>query len=540
MTPTPEPVATPERRWPPPALRVRPFRWYWAAQWPTLLGTWMQIVALGYLVYQQTGSTTAVAAVAAADGIPSVILSLAGGVLADRLPRRRILLVTQSLLGLSAGSLAILVATHHASFAAIIVVAIVFGATDAADLPTRQALVADLVERHLVVNAVALGAAAMSATRIVGPSVAGLLIGLAGPAVCFGFLAVAYLAPIVVLVMVIPDVAPLPRQAGVTAWGELVAGLRIAVADPLIRGVVIVASVLAFFGVSYMPFLPVLARTQLHVGPEALGIMYSVGGIGGLVGGLAIASMGRGAGRLQLMLVGGVVYAASLFVVAHSALLGFTLPALVGISFAFVAVSTSMTTLLQTDTDPALRGRLLGIYATIFAGLQPLGTVAYGVMAHSVGLFNAVGVGALLVGATTVAVVVTPSFRARVSGLSLGLPGRRQPPIHWPEDGASTGRGGDRSSVRSDHHGVRLEHTGTGRAVAGDRAGRLGCDHPRGVQCSLPERVHQYQTGRWRLLGWRRGHPGAGRGPAQPDHRHGDSRGGNPARAGGDPEGGCG
>src|ERR1035438_5631939 len=213
-----------------------------------------------------------------------------------------ILLVTQSLLGISAGSLAILVATHHATFAAILVVAIVFGATDAADLPTRQALVADLVERHLVVNAVALGAAAMSATRIVGPSVAGLLIGFAGPAVCFGFLAVAYLAPIVVLLTVIPDVAPLPRQAGATAWSELIAGLRVAGADPLIRGVVIVASVLAFCGVSYMPFLPVLAKTELHVGPQALGIMYSVGGIGGLVGGLAIASLGGGGGGPPPML----------------------------------------------------------------------------------------------------------------------------------------------------------------------------------------------------------------------------------------------
>ena len=377
----------------------------------------MQVVALGYLVYQRTGSTTAVAAVAAADGIPSVILSLAGGVLADRLPRRRILLVTQSLLGVSAGSLAILVATDHASFVAILIVAIVFGATDAADLPTRQALVADLVERHVVVNAVALGAAAMSATRIVGPSVAGLLIGFAGPAVCFGFLAVAYLAPM------IPDVHPLPRAVGATAWGELVAGLRVAGSDPLVRGVVIVASVLAFCGVSYMPFLPVLARTQLHVGPQALGVMYSVGGVGGLVGGVAIASMGRGAGRLQLMLVGGVVYAASLFAVAHGAVLGVTLPALVGISFAFVAVSTSMTTLLQTDTDPALRGRLLGIYATIFAGVQPLGTVAYGLLSGSVGLFNAIGVGALLVGATTVLVVATPSFRARVSGLEAGRAG---------------------------------------------------------------------------------------------------------------------
>jgi predicted MFS family arabinose efflux permease len=303
------------------------------------------------------------------------------------------------------------------------VVAIVFGATDAADLPTRQALVADLVDRHLVVNAVALGAAAMSATRIVGPSVAGLLIGLAGPAVCFGFLAVAYLAPIAVLLTVIPDVAPLPRTAGASAWGELIAGLRVAGADPLIRGVVIVATVLAFCGVSYMPFLPVLAKTQLHVGAEPLGIMYSVGGIGGLAGGLAIASLGRGAGRLQLMLVGGVVYAASLFAVAHGTVLWITLPALVGISFAFVAVSTSMTTMLQTDTDPALRGRLLGIYATIFAGLQPLGTVAYGLLARPVGLFNAVGIGALLVGATTVAVVITPSFRARVSGLNPGRAG---------------------------------------------------------------------------------------------------------------------
>jgi MFS family permease len=423
----PDPAAIRERRWPPPALRVRPFRWYWAAQWPTLLGTWMQVVALGYLVYQRTGSTTAVAVVAAADGIPSVILSLAGGVLADRLPRRRILLVTQSMLGLSAGALALLVATNHATFLAIVVVAIVFGATDAADLPTRQAMVADLVERHLVVNAVALGAAAMSATRIVGPSVAGLLIGFAGPAVCFGFLAVAYLAPIVVLLKVIPDVAPLPRLAGNTAWGELVGGLRAAGSDPLVRGVVIVASVLAFCGVSYMPFLPVLARTHLHVGPQALGIMYSVGGIGGLVGGLAIASMGRGAGRLQLMVVGGVVYAASLFAVAHGSVLMVTLPALVGISFAFVAVSTSMTTLLQTDTDPRLRGRLLGIYATIFAGLQPLGTVVYGLLPASV-LFNAIGVGALLVGITTVLVVVTPSFRQRVAGLGVAAAGTAAAP----------------------------------------------------------------------------------------------------------------
>ena len=393
---------------------MRPFRWYWAAQWPTLLGTWMQVVALGFLVYARTGSTTAVAVVAAADGLPAVVLSLAGGVLADRLPRRRILLVTQSVLGLSAGTLAVLAATGNASFAAILVVAVIFGATDAVDLPTRQALVADLVERDLVVNAVALGSAAMSATRIVGPSIAGLLIGTVGPAACFGALAVAYLAPIAVLLTVIPEVPPAPREAGSRAWRELLQGVRQVRLDPLVRGVVIACAVLAFLGVSYMPFLPVLAKSQLHAGPQALGLLYSVGGIGGLVGGIAIATIGRGAGRLQLLVVGALVYAASLFVVAHSAVLAATLPALVGISFAFIALNTSMTTLLQTDTDPRLRGRLLGIYATIFAGLQPLGTMTYGFIGTAVGLFNSIGVGALIVGATTLLVVASPRFRARV------------------------------------------------------------------------------------------------------------------------------
>jgi len=408
-------AATPRApRWPPPALLVRPYRWYWAAQWPTLLGTWMQVVALGYLVFARTGSTTAVAVVAAADGLPAVILSLAGGVLADRLPRRRILLVTQSMLGLSAGTLALLVATDHASFAAIVAVALVFGATDAVDLPTRQALVADLVDRELVVSAVALGSAAMSATRIVGPSVAGLLIGLAGPSWCFAVLAIAYLAPIAVLLTVIPDIAPIPRSGGRSAMQDMFAGLREVTRDPLVRGVVIVCAALAFLGVSYMPFLPVLAKTQLHGGAQVLGLLYSVGGIGGLVAGLAVASLGRGAGRRRLLLVGGPVYAVSLFVVAHSSMLASTIPALVGISFAFLAINTSLTTLVQTETDPALRGRLLGIYAMVFAGLQPLGTVAYGLISHVVGLFDAIGIGALVVGVTTVVVGVSPSFRARI------------------------------------------------------------------------------------------------------------------------------
>jgi predicted MFS family arabinose efflux permease len=243
--------------------------------------------------------------------------------------------------------------------------------------------------------------------------VAGLLIGVAGPAVCFGFLALAYLAPIVVLLTVIPNVPPMPREGGHSAVQDLKAGIREAARDPLLRGILIVCGVLAFLGVSYMPFLPVLAKTQLHAGAQVLGLMYSVGGIGGLVAGLALASMGRSARRRVLLLIGGPVYAVSLFLVAHSSLLAVTLPALVGISFAFLAINTSLTTLLQTEAHPQLRGRLLGMYATLFAGLQPMGTVAYGLFPASL-LFTAIGGGAIVVGATTLLVATRPTFRMRV------------------------------------------------------------------------------------------------------------------------------
>ncbi len=408
----PLPVAGPPlRRWPPPSLSVRAFRWYWIAQWPTLLGTWMQVVALGFLVFDITHSSTAVAAVAAADGVPAVFLSLAGGLLADRMPRRRILLVTQSVLGVSSGALAVLALTGHAGFWSIIAVAVVYGSADSVDLPTRQAMVADLVRRDLIVNAVALSSTAMSATRIIGPSLAGLLIATAGPGACFAVLSLAYIAPLAVLLTVIPDVPPLPRAVGATARGELLEGLRTVRRDPLVRGIVIVCAALAFFGVSYMPYLPVLARTQLHGGATLLGVLYSVGGVGGVAGGVVIATIGNTSGRRRLLLVGGAVYAASLFTLAHSGLVAISLVALVGISFSFLAMNTSMTTLLQTDADPALRGRLMGIYAMLFAGLQPLGTVMYAGAGQVVGLFNAIGIGALVVGVVAVTVAISPGFR---------------------------------------------------------------------------------------------------------------------------------
>jgi MFS family permease len=390
-------------RWLPPALRVRSYRWYWSAQWPVLLGTWMQTVALGYFVYTQTRSVNAVAFVAAASGLPALALSVFGGALADRYPRRRILLVTQSTLGLGAATLALLAVTGHFSLGAIVVVAVVFGSSAAVDLPTSQALVADLVSRQLVVNAMALAASAMSVCRLVGPAIAGVLYATAGPGACFACLAVAYLAPISVLWMVVPDIAPAGRAGSRRLLADVGAGFAAAWRDPLLRRVMGAGAMLSLLGVSYMPFLPVLASSRLHVGSSGLGLMYSVGGVGGLTGALLLSVLGRGRGRRWFLVGGGVLYAVSLATVARSSFLGWTLPALVGVSLAFVAINTTLITVIQTEADPRVRGRLLGLYATQAVGLQPLGTLLYSVLGFSQ-LFNGVTVGAVLVGASAVAV----------------------------------------------------------------------------------------------------------------------------------------
>jgi len=394
---------------------MRPFRWYWLAQWPVLIGTWMQIVALGYFVFQLSHSQTAVGIVAAADGVPAVALSLVGGVVADRVTRRRMLLVTQSVLGLSSGALAALALSGHATVVAVTVVALIFGAADALDLPSRQALVADLVDREHLVGAVALGSVAMSACRIVGPSVAGQLLVTVGPGWCFAALSLAYLAPITVLLTVIPDIPPVRAASASAVSRGLRAGLGAAVRDPLVRNVLGCAAVLSFLGVSYMPYLPVFAATSLHAGGAVLGLLYATGGIGGLAAGLLIAGRSRSATRVPLLGGGGIVYAAGLATLTRSHSLPLALPALVAISFGFLAMNTSMTTLIQTDTDPALRGRLLGLYTTTFAGLQPLGTLMYGLAGRAVPLFDCIGTGALLVGVAAVWTATRPAIRGTAS-----------------------------------------------------------------------------------------------------------------------------
>jgi predicted MFS family arabinose efflux permease len=253
----------------------------------------------------------------------------------------------------------------------------------------------------------------MSVTRILGPALAGVLIASVGPAACFGFLALAYIGPLAVLIKVVPDIPPRKRAAS-TALGDFLEALRVVRRDRLVRGVILCVAALSFFGVAYMPYLPVYAHDKLNAGSQVLGLLYTTGGFGALVASLFIAFIGgRVEVRRRLLLFGALIYACSLFTLASSGRLAFALPALVGISLGFLAMNTSMVTLLQTETDPSMRGRLLGFYTTILAGLQTVGTLAYGFIAHAVPLFTAISVGALVVGVVGVLTALGPALRGR-------------------------------------------------------------------------------------------------------------------------------
>ncbi|MGH8277177.1 MAG: MFS transporter, partial [Steroidobacteraceae bacterium] len=232
------------------------------------------------------------------------------------------------------------------------------------------------------------------------------------------WLAVSYLGPIAVLLSIIPDQPPAALRRG-SAAHEMIASVVDAVRDPLVRSLLICSSTLSLLGVSYMPFLPVYARTVLHADSRVLGLLYSTGGIGGLVAGLLIASLARGTQRVNMLLAGGIAYAIGLFTLSRSSTLVLTLPALVLISFGFLAMTTSMQTLLQTETAPERRGRRLGVYALVFAGLQPLGTLLYGLLGGVVPLFDAIGIGGLLVGVSALVAGTRPALR-RLSAAARG------------------------------------------------------------------------------------------------------------------------
>ncbi|MDA8217051.1 MAG: MFS transporter, partial [Dehalococcoidales bacterium] len=360
------------------------YRLYWLGALASNVGTWTQMVAQGWLVYDLTGSTFYLGLVGFATAIPSLFLSLVGGVLADRFERRRLMVYTQAGAMTTAFLLAYLAISGQVTVWHILAIAFVAGIVNALNVPIRQTIISDLVPRDALLNAVALNSAQFQASRTLGPAVAGLIVAAVGPGWCFFINGLSFLAVIgALLAMKLPPLAPVQRKTSMRM--NLAEGIRYVRRDPIILSLVGLATVPSFFGMPYNQVMPAFASSVLHVGAEGLGFLMSCAGLGALIGALGVASLGRGAPRGMLLLAAIIAFGTALAIFAGSQLFGLSALMLVVVGTASMSYNALNQTFLQTLSEDAMRGRVMSILTVATFGLQPLGTLLVGSAASLVG-----------------------------------------------------------------------------------------------------------------------------------------------------------
>ncbi len=391
---------------PPPSpfqsLRHRNFRLFFTGQSISLVGTWAQIIAQGWLALELTDSPYYVGLVSALGSLPVLLLSLPAGVFADRVNKHRLVILTQSLSLLQTATMAVLVFTHRISFAEMAGIAVFFGVVNAFDMPTRQAFMVELVGKEDLVNAIALNSSAFNAARVVGPSIAGVLIGAVGLGWCYVVDAVSYLAVIVGLLMMrLPRFEPPPPSH---PWAQFREGAVFVWRDRRVLALVAMMAVVSVFGFPYLVMMPVFARDVLRVGATGLGVLMAAVGVGAVAAALGLAAYGPRIRKGRLLLWTGPILGLAIAAFAVTPWFPVAL-AILPLSGGAIILNTAVTnTLLQTIVPDALRGRVMGFYTLMFTGMAPLGAYQMGWVAERLGAPAAAAIGGLVCSAAALIV----------------------------------------------------------------------------------------------------------------------------------------
>jgi MFS family permease len=394
------------------ALRHRNYRLWFVGQLVSLLGSWMQVTAQGFLVFQLTHSSAYLGYVGFAGGAPTWLFTLYGGVVADRISRRALMVVTQTSMMILAFLLAALTFLHLVQPWHILVLAVFLGVANAFDAPARQAFVTDMVPPEDLTNAIALNAAMFHAATTTGPAAAGLTYALFGPAWCFTLNGISFIAVIAaLLLMQLPRLTrPVARQP---AFRELQEGIRHVVADPIIRTLVVIVGVTSCVGISLTTLIPAWAVKILKGDAATNGYLLSGRGIGALCGALLIATFGRFPLKGRLLSVGMFGFPLCLLAFAFTHELALSLLSILGVGTGLILVLNLANALVQTLTPESLRGRVMSVYMMTFFGLMPIGAMWIGMLAEHFGEVAAVIVNGLLGLAFAVAVwSAVPKLRA--------------------------------------------------------------------------------------------------------------------------------
>jgi MFS family permease len=383
------------------ALKHRNFRLFWSGQAISLIGTWMQNIAQSWLVLELTHSSAFwLGVVNALQFLPMMLFSLHAGTLIDRFSKKKMLLFTQTASAILALILALDVQLHTAALWHVLVIATLLGVINTLDMPTRQAFMIELVGKEDLMNGIILNSSIFNAARIVGPSLAGFVIGKLGIALCFFLNAISFVPVIAGIAMIrVNSSAPSPEIPlnNSQVRQEIKEGLHYVFHTPLILACMALLAVTNIFAFNFNVLIPLYARNIFNIGAQGFGLLMAANGVGAVLGSIILASKsGNRTPKARTIFLAATIMCLFELAIVPLRLITITDVLLAGVGFSMIAFTTSVNSLIQVQTPDHIRGRVMSIYTLVFMGLSPIGSFLSGSAAHLWGAPATLGIGAII------------------------------------------------------------------------------------------------------------------------------------------------
>lgn len=392
-----------------PALRNKNYRFFFTGQFISVIGTWMQIVAQGWLVLQLTTSAAVIGIIAGLATAPSLLFSLFGGVIVDRFDKKNILYLTQVLNMLLALFLGTMTLLDLVTIPLIGTVAFLMGTVNAIDAPARQAFVSTIVTREQLASAIALNSGIFNAARAAGPAVSGILIATVGTGLAFILNGVSYIALIIALAQI--NYKNRATASPSNPLRLIREGINYSFGHPLIKVLVLVTAMLSIFAWSYSTLIPLLGKTIFGVQSQGLGYMYTATGLGALFATYMVGAFSQRISPVVFITTGNIIFSISLILFAFADKLVVALPLLFFIGMGLLSQGATINTLIQTVVREDFRGRVMSIYVLMFLGMAPIGNIEIGLLSESLSIRSALILNGCIV---LVAGAIVFSFRNRI------------------------------------------------------------------------------------------------------------------------------
>jgi len=378
------------------ALTYRNFRLFWFGQMISLSGTWMHSAAQGWLVFKLTNSPFYLGLAGSALSMPILLFTMAGGVAADRFFKRNIILTAQIILMFLTLLLAIMVSTGIVTVWHVLVISFLIGTANSFEIPARQSFFVEMVGKENLMNAIALNSAAFHGARMIGPTIAGVIMGFFGLSACFYLNSLSFLATITGLLKMRFKPEEIKTTPGAGLKKDFNEGLRYIFNDPKVYTLILSSGIISFFGFPYATFLPVYARDILKTGATGLGILMGSAGAGAFVGAITLTIRGDFSNKGILLTVSSIAFSIALLVFSISATAWLSYLMLFLVGFCAISQVATANSMLQLAVPDKLRGRVMSSFTTVFLGMTTIGNFSLGSLAYYAGTKYALMTGACL------------------------------------------------------------------------------------------------------------------------------------------------